>query len=802
MRCIFLSFLLLILRGAGFSQTMDSTLAKLGAGYIQERVFLHYDKATYAPGETIWFKAYIMEGFTPAIASKNFYIDWTDEQGKLLHRTVSPIVDGTTNGQFDVPNEFKGKAIHVKGYTNWMLNFDSAFLYTKNIKILSGKPAASAPPIVVKAEITFFPEGGSLIAGVSNRVAFKAHDQWGHPVLVSGTVRNKAGKLIDSLRVQHDGMGFFYVTPVAEDVVTAKWKDQKGIEHTTVLPKVQPQGVALHLSWSGNKNIFTINAEKSNANNLGVVNIVGTMHQQVVFKLSKDITSGEVKGSIPADQLPSGVLTFTVFDNKWTPLAERIIFINNEELVFKPEFKVQHWGMNKRARNEIEITGPAGLMTNFSVAITDAEIDTDSSSNIISHLLLTGDIKGKVYKPEYYISSNTDEIKKHLDLIMLTHGWRSFKWDDIANGKLPEIKYPRDTSYLSLSGRVYGVLPSELREAGDIFLIVKPKKESETSQGQEGGVFSLPLNPDGTFGDPNVIIFDSTQVYHQFQKKRGLNSATVKFMENRLPAFSKNSLARASVFNPFDTMGNWRHALLAGEAADIYRRYEGKVLEEVIVKSQSKTRLQEMDEKYSSGFFKSGDGYQFDLVNDVFAMSAINIFTYLQGKVAGLQVNNATGQTPSLSWRGGTPQIYLDEMPTDISMIATLPVTNIAYIKVFRPPFMGGAGGGGGAGAIALYTRRGDDAKNEPGKGLANNIVTGYTELKVFYSPNYASFKPENDRKDVRTTLYWNPQVITMPDNNRIKLTFYNNDVSNAFRVIIQGMTKDGRLAYYEEIME
>ncbi len=802
MRCIFLACLLLILRGAGFSQNIDSTLAKIGAGYIEERVFLHYDKATYAAGETIWFKAYILEGFMPATESKNFYVDWTDEQGKLLHRTVSPIVDGTTNGQFAIPTEFKGKAVHVKAYTNWMLNFDSAFVYTKNIKILSDKPVVSTQAIVVKTDITFFPEGGSLIEGVNNRVAFKAHDQWGHPVLINGTVRNKAGKLIDSLRVQHDGMGFFYVTPASDDVLTAKWKDQKGVEQTTVLPKVQSKGIAVHLNWSGDKNIFTLYAQKGSANNPGTVNIIGSMHQQVVFKLSKDITSGEAKGSIPADQLPSGVLTFTVFDSKWVPLAERIIFINNEELVFKPEFKVQHWGMNKRARNEIEIAGPAGLMTNFSVAITDAEIDTDSSSNIISHLLLTGDIKGKVYKPEYYISSNTDEVKKNLDLVMLTHGWRRFKWDDVAKGKLPEIKYPRDTAYLTLSGRVYGVLPSELREAGDIFLIIKPKKESDTSPGQEGGVFSLALNPDGTFVDHNVIIFDSTQIYYQFQKKRGLNSATVKFMENRLPAFSKNSLAKASVFNPFDTMGNWRHALLSGEAAAIYKQYEGKVLEEVIVKSQVKTRLQEMDEKYSSGMFSRGDGYQFDLVNDVFAMSAINIFTYLQGKVAGLQINNATGQMPSLSWRGGTPQIYLDEMLTDISMISSMPVTNIAYIKVFRPPFMGGASGGGGAGAIALYTRRGDDVKNEPGKGLASNIVTGYTELRVFYSPNYASFKPENERKDVRTTLYWNPQVITMPDNNRIKLSFYNNDVSNAFRVIIQGMTKDGRLAYFEEIME
>lgn len=89
-------------------------------------------------------------------------------------------------------------------------------------------------------------------------------------------------------------------------------------------------------------------------------------------------------------------------------------------------------------------------------------------------------------------------------------------------------------------------------------------------------------------------------------------------------------------------------------------------------------------------------------------------------------------------------------------MVSGIPVSDVAYVKVFRPPFMGGYNGGNGA--IAIYTRRGDDIKSEPGKGLSNSTVSAYSLIRQFYSPNYDSFKPENDRKDVRTTLYWNPQ--------------------------------------------
>jgi hypothetical protein len=114
---------------------------------------------------------------------------------------------------------------------------------------------------------------------------------------------------------------------------------------------------------------------------------------------------------------------------------------------------------------------------------------------------------------------------------------------------------------------------------------------------------------------------------------------------------------------------------------------------------------------------------------------------------------------------------------------------------------MGGSGGGSG-GAIAIYTRKGGDRKQEPGKGLSNNVVSGYTAIRQFYSPNYESFTEENEKKDLRTTLYWNPSVIMTPGQNKVTLTFFNNDITNAFRVVIEGMTKDGRLTHVEQMME
>jgi len=205
-----------------------------------------------------------------------------------------------------------------------------------------------------------------------------------------------------------------------------------------------------------------------------------------------------------------------------------------------------------------------------------------------------------------------------------------------------------------------------------------------------------------------------------------------------------------------------------------------------------------LDEKYTSGLFQGGDSYQFDLLSDPSSIAFPNALSYLQGRVAGLQVTMTS--PPTLTWRGGSPTLFLDEIQTDADMISSIPVSDIAYIKVFRPPFFG-ASGGGSNGAIAIYTRKGGDVQSNPSKGLANNIVAGYTPIKQFYSPNYDTFNPKNEQPDQRTTLYWNPVLITTP-KKPLTVTFYNNDVTKSFRVVIEGMTKDGLLTHFEQIME
>jgi hypothetical protein len=113
---------------------------------------------------------------------------------------------------------------------------------------------------------------------------------------------------------------------------------------------------------------------------------------------------------------------------------------------------------------------------------------------------------------------------------------------------------------------------------------------------------------------------------------------------------------------------------------------------------------------------------------------------------------------------------------------------------------MGGFGGAGGA--IAIYTRRGNDLPKTPGMGLDKKVIAGYTPIREFYSPNYQAFDRRNESRDLRTTLYWQPMLISRPGSGKSVISFYNNDISESFRIIIEGISKDGRLLHKEFVME
>jgi hypothetical protein len=793
---LLLGGLLIIICQVATAQKIDSVLNMYADNFQPEKIHLHFDKAAYNKGETIWYKAYIMAGVGLSEYSNNFYADWYDDKGKLLFHSAAPIYISSAKGQFIVPTNYNGEYIHIRAYTKWMQNFDSSVIFEKDI-FINNKTQKTNTNKVFTTTLNLFPEGGDLIAGITTRIAFKAENQFGNPVYIKGAIKNNNNDLIDSFAAEHDGMGSFELESKSNETYYIDWIDEYGTKHSTAIPTAKTTGTAIEVETLEGKCLVLVKRTATVNDNYKTMYLVATMNQQMVYRSKINFTSRTaVSGDIPTTNLPSGILQITLFTEDWKPVAERIAFVNNNDYEFIPSIRPLVKGLEKRKKNVVEVNVGDTLLANMSIAITDAELPADKSDNIISRLLLSSELKGKINNAAYYFSSNADSVAHHLDLVMLTHGWRRYKWDDIIAGKLPTLIHQRDTDYLEIKGRVYGTAFERKNTNQTINVFVQQKDSSKQ-------LIVIPINPDGSFAEKRMLFFDTVKLYYMFNGDRKLTDrAAVKF-ENGLFDPPRNNLKNLSLNNPTidELSGQLRLKYFLDEQERLRKFMASTTLAEVTVRSKAKSNVDILDEKYASGLFSGGDGYQFDVGNDVFAQGQLDVFRYLQGKVAGLQINYNNGE-PVLSWRGGNPSLFLDEIPSQSDMVINIPMSDIAYIKVFRPPFFGAIGGGSG-GAIAVYTKKGTDGKRiyNSGPGLSTAVLGGYSSYKEFYSPNYEKQKFD-EGPDVRTTLYWNPYLLTDKKNKTLDVEFYNNDVSKKFRVIVEGMNSDGKLARIEKIIE
>lgn len=80
--------------------------------------------------------------------------------------------------------------------------------------------------------------------------------------------------------------------------------------------------------------------------------------------------------------------------------------------------------------------------------------------------------------------------------------------------------------------------------------------------------------------------------------------------------------------------------------------------------------------------------------------------------------------------------------------------------------------------------------------------VEGFSATKEFYSPNYSVSSEEKVETDERTTLYWNPYIITNSENKAVLFSFHNSDKTKKFKIILEGMLSNGKLLHIEKIIE
>ena len=174
--------------------------------------------------------------------------------------------------------------------------------------------------------------------------------------------------------------------------------------------------------------------------------------------------------------------------------------------------------------------------------------------------------------------------------------------------------------------------------------------------------------------------------------------------------------------------------------------------------------------------------------------SATSLDQFLQGRVAGLQIVN--GQA-FIRNNPNPAAIILDGMNVGPEFLSDINVNDIASVEILKSIANTAIYGSQGAnGIIIINTKRG--TYNQVYRSYAPGILAfspiGLFQPKEFYVPNYNSPKINNLSADLRTTIYWKPNIIT-DSLGKAKISFFNADGTGNYKVTLEGMDLNGNMA-------
>ncbi len=795
MKTKLLSFLVFTgLCQSGFSQEPEQLLQQWYQKAPVEKAWLHCDRDNYVAGETAWFKAYLYSDYQPDTLSSVLYVELLNEQGAIIVRHVFPVLLGGAYGQVDLPDSLITGLYQLRAYTPGMLNNGADFIFRKRLHIYGRKPLRNEAVVTSHIQLGFFPEGGNLVNGWMNTIAFKATDDNGIPVQVSGSILNSKGVAVTSFSAYHDGMGMIELTPEKGETYTAKI-DSPVRDTTTSLPESQEQGLLLSLIPHPQGSFFEIRQRVTDPA-LRAAYMIGQMQHHVVFRQELNGAKDEWQGVLNTEKLNSGILQVTVFSKEGIPLAERLIFVNNKEYIRQAAIRTDTFSVAEKGRNHFKILLKDTVQGSLSVSVTDADyaLTPSREENMYSGLLLTSDLKGYIHHPAWYFASDNDSVKMATDLLMMTHGWRRFRWQELAQ----KVKQPlpfTDPSYITITGKI--TLDGTSRAFGEKNLLALI-----TAEGMKRNAQFIMTDKQGNFKLDSLLFFGNARIFILDIKGRKSQYIDVKLTSDSLGRSYPVAIPGPADFVSL-TMREKQQKLAAD--FDAIQKANGLMLEGITIKVRKKSPTEELDDRYTRGPFSGMAQRTVDLVNTEQFTTELNIFDYLMSRVPGLDVTSDGMETkvyyrqgPSLSSLGPIPMtLYLNEIETDATVIATLPPTEIALVKVYSQ-FVAATGAGAG-GAMAIYTRKGTDIVNSSRGDIIR--YNGFTLVKDFFAPNYKTDPALLKKPDTRITIDWRPNIFVNNINPVIPISFYNSDRTKRFRVVVEGMTTSGKMISVEQVI-
>lgn len=776
-KIVVFSALSLLSAAALAQQTIPSaTPATATIQLFFEKTYLHTDREYYSAGEDIWFSAYLVNGRSANLTStsNNLYVELISPDAGIADRKVIRLEKGLGKGDFKLKDSIPAGWYQLRAYTNWMRNFDDLFVFQKRIYIHSELPSKTGLAVTLAESIHLFPEGGSLVDDVTGVVAFKALDQQGNGIKVNGKILAANGDLIGGFDSADLGMGVFTIKPAAGIRYHVEGTYANGKKFNAALPDALSKGISLHVTTDTTRAKVVISVNEAMLNELKDKELtVSVKHVGIIYFTEKiKISKPMVSLLFPLQDLPQGITSISITDERGRPHCERLIYVAGKSV----RLSVVPDKTSYRPQEQVNLTVKAvdqqgnPVKTYVSLAAADAIVPVNES-NIMSYLWLESEIKGKIEDPARYFDENNPGRIKQLDLLLMTQGWRDYIWKRLADSK-PVMSYMPEPG-ITISGKVRQKVGSKVLPGMNITLFgngLEGSKMYMTKTMADGRYFLDGLNwvgeqtvklssKDEKGKNGGWITVDSLFKDPMKVKPAGTNDRVMP----DLSLFDKES-ARRMAFNR------------------IAKSNEAVNLKEVVIDGGDKKSLRLRDEVLMTFGYPD---LEYNITPADYDFKGLEHF--LLTKVPGTVSLSDTTDGIAFIARGkkSPPRLVVNKREDLFDRLDyySLPMNQINKVVVRHLV----RNGGEDVYVISL------DLKEEALRGesldILNTTLPGYYQAREFYIPSFQD--KMGAKQDLRTTIFWAPSLKTN-EQGEVKVSFLNAGPQATISVRAEGITEKG----------
>jgi hypothetical protein len=708
-----------------------------------------FNKGFYFPGDTVRLKMKCLNNLFQEVKSVNFsYLVNSKKSGRVKSSTDGDVVFVLDSTIKAVPKiTFSGK------YKEHLLD--------TIIEI----------PSVTGMNVAFFPEGGHCINGYLSKVAFKATLSNGEPANIKGAVFNDEGEKLFNVATEHAGMGLF---------LFMAQKDKKFYFRTEgcfskcsyELPHGVDNGWILSVTGQKADSLTLYVAKTSQIQEMALMTL--RIRNSIVYYNAFPISLYRAL-VIKTDSLPSGIAVVTVFDKNMRPQAERLVFINfpklntteltTNSLFYQPRDSVS---LCLKIKDKSQFPN-----SDFSLSVFDDKLgstNTIDEPGIIASSYLSPEIKGNIYNPDYYFSSDSAIIREHLDLLLLIQGWRNYNYLSGVNSMKKPVN--RETIKGQLKRFKFGVGLTPTKGKVNLFYNLNG---TQIETDEKGNFSFTPIYEKGY--NPNMFLSASNangkiDVSLVIDSDYFDNNLTA-FLENKIDSLNK-AIITTNVFQ--QNKGN----LIPNNEKQLNKEDQYWFEEIVVTAKKPEYRdpilgFVEVDisRKLNKNLYKT--------VPDI---------NYLINVVCPTAYYDSEKDCYSAYYHGDYAPIffYVDEINyyEDYRTALTTHVENIKEFYLLKGTTTQLLFGSPLVIAIVINTDK-EDFSRKPIFPRNTIYFKDFPFTKEFYSPTYDTEKKcKSEIPDVRRTIFWEPNV-KFNENGEAHIKFYNADRHTKIKCIAEG---------------